>query len=162
MDEVTQKQQAKPERVSVVYNGGMLTGDSAELVAGAMADMECRRKKTELAEQRWGSPDDVAGRMTRLCQDFPSLRGKPGTAPWDTDTLLSWACGPAPSSGAIHAVRFVLNVWNTSTNWIEIATELDLDGAECLEPFNLAQAWACWDDGHRTAALAWLELPFFP
>jgi hypothetical protein len=40
-----------------------------------------------------------------------------------------------------------------STNWHEFG----LPGAD---KFDLHEAWSCWDNPHRAAALKWLEAPF--
>lgn len=93
--------------------------------------------------------------MAALASLFPSMRAVPGTNPWNVDLLIEWTSSGAPTSGSIWAARFLLSVWNPSTNW----SELGLPGAG---KFDLHEAWSCWDDEHRSAAMKWLEAPFWP
>lgn len=92
------------KRVMVPYRGGLLEAPSADLAAEAMADIERRRRKHELSRERWGA--DNGEQMARLAISFPTLAGAPGTDPWDVEAFLRWACGPGPSSGAMHAASF--------------------------------------------------------
>lgn len=45
--------------------------------------------------------------MATLCDSFPSLRGAPGTSPWDQHRFARWVAGPAPSSAMRQAGLFV-------------------------------------------------------
>lgn len=90
---------------------------------------------------------EVAGRMLDLVESFPSLRGL--LQRWEAKRFEAWAAGPAPSSGAREAARFVLEVWNPGVEW------------ECGR-FDWHRALALWDEGHRAAFLAWLQDPFYP
>lgn len=54
------------------------------------------------------------------------------------------------STGERHAVLFLLNVWNPA-----YAQEMGWR-------FEAVDALGMWDDGHRTAFLAWAQHPFFP
>lgn len=108
--------------------------------------------------ERWGAGEQ---RMTRLARRFPSLADADGIEPWDAMRFLRWACTADLTSGRLHAVRFVLQVWNPSTNWIKTAAAHDLDGGHLL-PFNVIEACGVWDETHRAACLAWIELPFYP
>ena len=60
--------------------------------------------------------------------------------------------------------RFVLQVWNPSTDWKEVARELgvDADSADVLAPFNVVASIGGWDEEHRKAFLNWCEAPFWP
>ncbi len=110
------------------------------------------RERGERRRERWG----VIGieSMTRLACSFPSLRSAAGVEPWDPLALLRWSL-PA-SHGEACAAKFVLSVWNSSTN------------NELIEPdrkfsrFDLFEAMNVWDQEHINAALAWIELPFSP
>ena len=100
-------------------------------------------------------PRDGRAAMAALAAEFPSMRGVPGTDPWDVEHLIEWSNSGAPTSGSIWAARFLLSVWNPSTNW----NDFGLPGAG---KFDLHEAWSCWDNPHRAAALKWLEAPFWP
>lgn len=67
------------------------------------------------------------------------------------------------SHGEALAGRFVLSVWNSTTDWNEVAHEDGiLEEGETLRRFDLFEAWGVWDEPHREAALAWLRDPFWP
>lgn len=100
-------------------------------------------------------PRDGRQAMAALGRLFPSLRGVPGVDPWSVDDLIAWCKSGAPTSGSGWAVRFLLAVWNPGTDW----TEFGLPGSG---KFDLMEAWSCWDERHRAAALQWLEAPFWP
>ncbi len=87
--------------------------------------------------------------ITDLARSFPSLCAADGLAPWDPEALDRWACGPVPCSGALHAARFVLAVWNVHAEW------------EC-GGFDLVRAVGAWDTAHRAAFLAWASQPWWP
>lgn len=89
-----------------------------EVVAQFRRDQERELWRREF----WGDAGPES--MTRLCGLFPSLRGVPGTRPWNAIELLEWLCGPAPGSGAHWAGLFVLGVWNPGTDWREEAQQL--------------------------------------
>ena len=56
--------------------------------------------------------------MARLAHLFPSMRGVPGTDPWDAQQLIDWLKSPAPTSGSSAAARFLLGVWNGGMIWM--------------------------------------------
>jgi len=87
--------------------------------------------------------------MAWLCRQFPTLRGAPGAEPFDAIKLHAWARGGAGTSGNRHAVRFVLQVWDSAERW-------------ALGDFNLVAAFAGWDDDHRRVVLRWASAPWFP
>lgn len=88
--------------------------------------------------------------MAVIAARFPSLRGKPGTKPWDPLALDLWAYqGKAVTGGSLHAARFALSIWNHDASWK-------------VGPFNLVAAFGTWDEAHREAFLAWCREPFFP
>jgi hypothetical protein len=137
-----------------------------DLVARFSAELEQQRSKQSATLKRWGS--DPAERMERLCRAFPTLRGQPGTSPWNAMHLLEWLCtGGGVTTGSHHAARFVLQVWNSSTDWGALAMKtpekegLGLASVE-LSAFNVVQALAVWDSDHESAFRHWCELPFWP
>ena len=87
----------------------------------------------------------AAERMTVLAETFPALRRAPGVRPWDAEELAAWT--DVCSSGELHAVRFVLWVWNVFHDW------------PC-GPFEIVKAVNVWDDENRAAFLAWAEAPW--
>jgi hypothetical protein len=91
---------------------------------------------------------DVREQMSALALSFPSLREAP-VEPWDPHKLEKWSVGPAPGSGAFHAARFVLNVWNDSTEW-------------ACGKFEFFEAFRSWDHNHKVAFLAWAGRPWWP
>jgi len=100
-------------------------------------------------------------RISQLAQTFPCLRGKPGVAPWDVMKLLRWAM--VASHGEALAVKFVLSVWNPSTDWEEFAIEQKIMKKGCsFSRFNLSEAMHCWDSANIAALAAWINRPFFP
>jgi len=133
----------------------------ASELARAMAHASIRRaeEQAKLKRERWGDAGEE--RMTRLARSFPSLRDALGVDPWDALTFLRWSDRPQLTSGMVHAIRFVLQVWNPSTDWRETAAAHGIDGSH-LEPFNVVHALSTWDDAHRDAFLAWCEVPFYP
>jgi hypothetical protein len=52
--------------------------------------------------ERWG--EDTAQAMTRLCRAFPTLRGAPGSEPWDALPFLHWLCTSAAVTPACYDV----------------------------------------------------------
>ncbi len=98
--------------------------------------------------------------MAALSALFPSMRGVPGTDPWDPVELIEWCNGPAPTSGSRWAARFLLAVWDGYADWADpqaVEPCLASDGR-----FEIVKAWSIWDNPHRQAALAWLTNPFWP
>ena len=89
----------------------------------------------------------VEQRILALSASFPTLHGVLDR--WDPEVLDRWACGPVPGSGAFHAARFVLSVFNADAPW------------QC-GPFELHRALCAWDAAHRAAFLAWARAPWWP
>lgn len=90
---------------------------------------------------------DVAQRMLAIATSFPTLQGV--LRGWDPDVLDQWACGPVPGSGAFHAARFTLSVWNPEADW------------RCGR-FDMHRALWAWDEHHRAAFAAWVQKPWWP
>ena len=95
------------------------------------------------------SDKERLARMEKWAQSFPSMRHEAGAQPWDALVLDGWACGPAPSHGALCAARFVLMVWDPGTAW------------RCGR-FDLTEALRCWDYEHHAAFLRWAAKPWWP
>jgi hypothetical protein len=134
---------------SVEHDGSLITGPDEASVREFVAAME----RQKALRDRW--PQDGREAMTALAALFPSMRRVPGTSPWEVEALIEWSNSGAPTSGSIWAARFLLSVWNSSTNW-------NVFGLPGAGKFDLFEAWSCWDDHHRKAALEWLEAPFWP
>ncbi len=84
-------------------------------------------------------------RMTLLAESFPALQRAPGVRPWRAGDLDGWSS--VCSSGELHAVRFVLHVWNSHHEW------------DC-GPFEVVKAYQVWDEGNRAAFARWVEDPW--
>ena len=146
------------------WRGRTITGDAAT-VERVVDELELQRAKLAATKEKWGEGNE---RMVRLCRAFPTLRGVPGTDPWNALHLLEWLCtSGGVTTGSSHAARFILQVWNPSTDWGALAMKslseegLGLQNVE-LQPFNVVKALAVWDSEHEAAFLAWAELPFWP
>lgn len=147
------------------YRGGTISGDSAEAVNAAIADLEARDAREARRRERWGDGDES---MARLVAAFPTLRRSlgglvDGVGDWDVDVFLTWTCGPEPGSGALDAARFVLSVWNGSTDWTAAARDMRLlKRGQRLDKFDAVKAISNWDAEHVAAFVSWVELPFWP
>ncbi len=135
--------------VSIAYKGGVITGPDDASVRELIMNMETSAAK----RARW--PEDGRLAMTALAKLLPSMRDVPGIDPWNADELIAWCRTGAPTSGSGWAARFLLSVWNPSTNW----NELGLPGAG---RFDLMEAWPVLDEAHQAAILKWLDAPFWP
>ncbi len=90
--------------------------------------------------------------MAALAESFPSLRGVPGTRPWDQYKLDEWATSSgAVTAGSLMAARFVLMVWSGNNN-----------GPWKCGQFDMAEAVGRWDYRHQHAFLKWARKPFYP
>lgn len=151
----------KVARVVTDADGNAVFDGDPEAIAEVQDAMARARARDERRRETWGEIGPAS--MTRLAHRFPGLRGAPGVDPWDAITLLRWACG-GRSHGEVLAAKFVLSVWNTSTDWEEIARDEGIlttpEGR--FSRFDLFEAMAVWDAAHVEAMLAWLQLPFWP
>jgi hypothetical protein len=124
---------------SIEFHDGVSDVDQRRVLAERERQLALEGKKREL----WGPIGPLA--MSRLAKMFPSLRGVAGVEPWHVDELLTWLCtSPAVTSGSHHAAMFVLGVWNTSTDWSEVAQELPR--RSCTECVGLGRVDA--DEGY--------------
>lgn len=91
-------------------------------------------------------------RMVDLALSFPTLRNAPLAdkyGEFDARYFARWADRTLYSSGARHAARFVLMVFNSSTRWK-------------IGRFDLSHAMQTWDGAHREAFVAWAKDPWWP
>lgn len=143
-----------------------MSRDDEEAKRRFFDDLDKQRAIAADRSALWGADRNVS--MVRLCQSFPTLRGAPGTDPWDPMALLRWILGGAATSGNTHAVKFVLQVWNSRVDWQQIArapADSEHEGLgikdAVLSPFNVVDALAVWDDEHTQAFLKWAHTPFW-
>lgn len=90
-------------------------------------------------------------KMTKLALSFPALRAAP-IEPFDYKTpekLDRWACSGEPSSGAIYAAQFILELFDPREKWKS-------------GHFRLMDAMGTWDAEHRAAFLAWANDHWWP
>ena len=125
-----------------------------------------RRRRTsdsdraKLESEAWAGDDE--DQMSAMVRAFPSLAQAEGSEPWDVHAFLRWTETAPPSEAAMHAIRFVLEVWSPSTDWRTAAARFGIKRVSHLGPFRLVEAMSAWDDAHRDAFLAWCEAPFTP
>jgi len=87
--------------------------------------------------------------MTALCETLPSLRGQPGTDPFDAEALFGWLTTTgARTSGNAASVAFVLAVFNEAA-WRE------------RFPFFVGDALGVWDRPHRDVFITWARDPWW-
>ena len=158
-DKTPQSSRIVAARIVINQDGSVeYEGDSAAIAEAIEVDVRGRARE-ERRRKAWGKIGVES--ITRLAKLFPSLREAPGVDPWDALTLLRWSL--AASHGEALAVKFVLSVWNSSTDWEKVAREEKLiKPDERFSRFDLFEAMSVWDQEHVSAALAWIELPFFP
>jgi hypothetical protein len=94
--------------------------------------------------------------MVLLCESFHSLRGAPGTHPWNQHTFATWASG-GKTDAERQAAAFVLSVWNGNNLapwWSKKPFRVSV--------FDATLACAIWDEQNRAAFIAWCNDPFYP
>jgi hypothetical protein len=104
---------------------------------------------TPVRKRPGGNACTVSERISRLAEGFPSLVGKPGVRPWDAERLDDWASDTGRAPADLHAVRFVLNVWDAPRPW------------RCGR-FNFLDALDHWDQKSRATFGAWVVDPWWP
>jgi hypothetical protein len=109
------------------------------------------------ARERWHSDRRLA--MSQLANLFPTMRGVPGTNPWNVEKLIAWLNTGAPTSGSWHAAMFLLGVWNPSTKWNQEGVRMRKGASG---KFDLFAAYAAWDHKHIQAMQEWIAAPFWP
>ncbi len=142
--------------VELPWRGGVITGPDEESVRTVIAELEDGAERSA----RWPSSGREA--MSKLVQSFPSLTHAAGVTPWDQDAFLRWLCSKGLSHGELHAGRFVLQVWNQTAPWEDIAREEGHPYPSHAAPFAFFDAVATWDRPHLAAFLAWVDAPFYP
>lgn len=106
--------------------------------------------------ERW--PSDYKEKMSALANLFPTMRGVPGTSPWDVEQLIAWMNTGAPTSGSWYAAMFLLGVWNPHTNWRDCGLKVK----KAYGTFDLFRAMSAWDHHHIQAMQEWVAAPFWP
>ena len=96
---------------------------------------------------------EMAERITKLAESFPTLRGVKGVRPWDPILLERQLGSPARTHASGQAILFVLSVWNTGF------TSGTVDLFE--KPFDMHSALMAWDDNHLAAFQAWASNPWW-
>lgn len=114
-----------------------------------------QRQRTQRA--RW--PEDYREAMSVLANLFPTMRGVPGTNPWNVEKLIAWMNTGAPTSGSWSAAMFLLGVWNPRTAWNKEGVRMR-KGA--TGKFDFFSALGCWDEEHHAAFMEWVANPFWP
>lgn len=141
-------------------NIGEYTGDP-EAIARHAGAYRSAATRAERRRKVWG--ENGGSSMARLANLFPSVRGVPGTDPFDALALLRWAVSTGASHGEILAAKFLLSVWNPGIDWEKTAREHNLiTTGQKFSRFDLFEAMNVWDQIHIKAFLTWIELPFFP
>lgn len=97
--------------------------------------------------------------MWTLAASFPTLTGWATTqsnagTEFDGDAVLAALKESWVSSGSRHALLFIGDIWNSP--------DMRPLYPKSLRGMSIVDAWAIWDNAHRTAALAWLERPWWP
>lgn len=111
-------------------------------------------------------------KMTQLARLFPTLDTADGIEPFGPHKLDAWACSGAPSSGGLHAARFILSLWSGRCALYKRTKALKEDGEICgylyraetpwrCGPFELFDALNVWDVHHRSAFLSWAREPWW-
>lgn len=114
---MVRRQQAQQEFV-MEYSGGTIQGENEDAVREVAAMLDAQRKRAEARDRIF--PGEGREKMTALCSKFPTLATAP-IRPWNTDRFLLWLLLTPQCSGAVHAARFVLSVWNQGTDWVALA-----------------------------------------
>jgi hypothetical protein len=100
--------------VSVRHGDQIFTGPR-DLIAKHIADLKKQKQRDQKRDEVF--PGSDREKMTALCMKFPSLRGAKGVKPWDATRFALWVVSDGHASGVIHSARFVLNVWNSRSDW---------------------------------------------
>jgi hypothetical protein len=123
------------------------------------AEREIHASIERQKQQRGRWPKSLTQAMSELANLFPTMRGVPGTDPWNVQQLLAWMNTGAPTTGSWHAAMFLLGVWNPHTKWNQEGVKMR-KGA--TGKFDLFVAMQGWDQQHIDAAREWIANPFFP
>lgn len=98
-------------------------------------------------------PANMEGRMSALCESFPSLRGVHGVRRWSPLHLEAYTL-TCEYPQALEAARFCLSVWcHRGLDW-------NCDGPH--QSFDVVDAVRHWDDAHRQALVSWISEPWLP
>jgi len=134
---------------------GMITEGRLKMSSATIGD----RRARSLGDLWDACRESSQKQMVSLCASFPTLRGVPGTNPWNQEVFAQWASGPAPSHGIRQAAAFVLSVWNGGTpcdgGWWN-------SGDFSVGVFDPVEALGTWDRQHAHAFMQWCAKPFWP
>lgn len=160
-DEPTPRSRIVTARIVTNEHGETEYAGHPDAIAEAKEATSRAWAREERRRELWG--EIGPGAMTRLARLFPSLRYADGIEPWDSLTLLRWGLS-GKSHGEALAAKFVLSVWNSTTDWEEIARDHEIitEPDRHFSRFDIYEAMGVWDHEHVTAMLAWLQLPFWP
>lgn len=97
------------------------TGEEEAEARKQLETMLSEQRRRTLERDRLFPGADAKQRMVALCRLFPSIveEGCDGIDPFDAQLLVRWALLRGGSSGLLHAIRFVLHVWNSNARWPE-------------------------------------------
>ena len=110
---------SESQEVTIALDGGTLTGPNEASVRAVVATLKQREHHADETKRRF--PGNYKQQMTALCRSFPSLADQAqGIDPWNADRFLLWVVSTGANSGAMHAARFCLGVWNPGTDWVEL------------------------------------------
>jgi hypothetical protein len=123
------------------------------------AEREIHASIERQRQQRSRWPKSLTQAMSELANLFPTMRGVPGTDPWNVQQLLAWMNTGAPTTGSWHAAMFLLGVWNPHTKWNQEGLRMRKGASG---KFDLFVAMHGWDQQHIDAAREWIANPFFP
>jgi len=146
---------------SELYTYGVQEEDGSKLIQ-AIGDLARAEELAALDPQLVWFEWPEAERFQGIASSFPALRGVPGVEPWHPIVLLRWICDGGHSHGEVLAARFLLGVWNTSTDWVELAEELASPYPDAAKRFDVFEAFQTWDEGQRAAFVAWAGDAYFP
>ena len=71
--------------------------------------------KSRMEDIRNMKQNDIA--FLGLGVKFPALLNAPGVSPWNPNQLDIWAAESASDNNAVHAARFLLNLWMPAREW---------------------------------------------
>lgn len=150
----------EPRSETVEIDGGTytVTGGTAKQREEAVREMRASMQREQARRARW--PGSNTDQMAALANLFPTMRGVPGTDPWNVEDLIAWLNSGAPTSGSRWAAMFLLGVWAADTDWYQYG--LRKRKGMRVGKFDLFSAMAAWDYQHIQAMQEWVANPFWP
>jgi hypothetical protein len=135
----------------------VVSAENDEIANEAIEEFKASMEREQRRRERW--PGSGPQQMAALAQLFPTMRGVPGTDPWNVERLIAWLNTGAPTSGSWHAAMFLLGVWNPHTKWNQQGVKMRKGASG---KFDLFAACAAWDHQHLQAMQEWIAAPFWP